>query len=93
MSEDKVQECDNSWEKYSIVAPQHELLHKHFVGNFDYKVEFYMEGMDKPMVSGGSSSYKPILGGRYVEGIYHGNADGLMGPIAFEGKDILGYDL
>lgn len=84
-------ECDNSWEKFSIVAPQHELLQKYFVGNFVYKVEFFIEGKDEPMVSGGTSSYKPILGGRYVEATYNGKAD--FGPIAYEGKEILGYDL
>merc|ERR1712137_485409 len=89
----KPDECGgpDDWKKFSIVTEHHELLHKYFLGTFNYKVEFFMDPTSDPMVSGGTSTYTSILGGRFVEGIYQGEA-GVFGPVPFEGKDIVGYD-
>ena len=86
------EECDSDeWRKFSTVGEEHNMLATAYVGAWDYKVEFYMVPGKPPMVSSGTSEFKTIMDGLYVEGTYRGKAD--FGPTPFSGKDLLGYDM
>ena len=85
----KQHEADQNqeWMKYSQPTEHHRKLDK-FVGNWNQTVKWWMYPDAEPTTTTGSSTYKWILDGRYLQGECTGQMEGQP----FKGMDILGYD-
>ncbi len=68
-------------------GPEHQELMK-LAGKWHAVNKMWMDPSGEPMVSEGTAEWKPILGGRYLEGHYTAT---IMGQ-PFEGLSIDGYD-
>jgi hypothetical protein len=73
-------------EKMAAPGPQHTELMKN-AGNWNAVIKSWMSPGD-PVVTKGSATYKPILGGRFLMEDYKG----IMMDKPFEGFGITGYD-
>lgn len=80
----------HDWQAAAAVGEAHKKLLAQ-VGEWDYVVEFCMAPGADLVKSGGKASFKPILGGRYIEGRFQGNPS-QWSPEGFQGVDLLGYD-
>ncbi len=74
--------------KASTPGPNQEMLTS-MAGDWTYTVRMWMNpGAAQPTESKGTVTYTSLLGGRFVQGQYHGD---MMGQ-PFEGLGLLGYD-
>jgi len=76
-----------AFEKAMTPGPEHKMLEA-MAGEWTYTSKMWMDPAAPPMESSGTSSFKSILGGRYVQHKHHGTAMGMP----FEGMGINGYD-
>jgi hypothetical protein len=75
-----------AWQKAGAVGPEHERFAK-MAGKWKAEVKFW-HAPGEPETSYGTADFKTILGGRYLEETFHGEAMGQP----FEGRGITGYD-
>jgi len=75
-----------AWMKAGAVGPEHEKMAA-MVGKWKAEVKFW-HGPGDPEVSYGTSEFKTILGGRFLEEVFNGEAMGQP----FEGRGFSGYD-
>ena len=75
-----------AWEKIATPGPQHAELMKN-AGKWNALIKSWM-GPGDPVVTQGSATYTPILGGRFLMEQYKG----IMMEKPFEGFAITGYD-
>lgn len=68
-------------------GPQHERLAK-MVGKWDTDVQFWYQPDAPAEQSKGSAEFRPILGGRFIEQVFHGTGGGME----FEGRGVCGFD-
>ncbi len=86
--DDKYQEeMNKAWTEYMTPGPMHELLSKG-TGEWTGDIKMWMDPDQPPTESKGTSTIKPILGGRYFEGTYTGE----FGGMPMDGREITGYD-
>lgn len=72
---------------FAALEPEHAYFKK-FLGRWKAVNKMFMEGTPEPMVTEGTTSFRLILGGRYLQQRYESEFDGM----AFEGIGISGYD-
>jgi hypothetical protein len=82
----EIKAMHEAYMKAGTPGPEHERLAK-MAGKWKADVQFW-HGPGEPETSLGVAEFKPILGGRYMEEIFNGEADGQP----FEGRGISGYD-
>lgn len=75
------------WKEYAAPSEGHKILDK-MVGNWDAATQMWTAPDAAPTESKGSSEFKSIFGGRFVEHVHHGTAMGQP----FEGRGLIGYD-
>ncbi len=75
-------------EKYGTPGKEHELL-KRYVGEWDVDISSWQDPMAKPEKSKGTMKNTLLFEGRYVKC----NFEGMMGPMKFQGLEVIGYDL
>lgn len=80
-------EMMKAMEKAAAVGPEHKRLAA-MAGKWKYKSKWWESGDAKPHESGGTSTMKMILGGRYLQHETSGNAMGMK----FQGLGLLGFD-
>jgi uncharacterized protein DUF1579 len=85
-SKAQMDEMMAAWEKMAAPGPQHAELMKN-AGSWNGVIKSWMSPGD-PVVTKGSATYKPILGGRFLMEEYKG----IMMDKPFEGFAITGYD-
>jgi hypothetical protein len=68
-------------------GPQHKMLAE-FVGDWTFAMKMWMDPQAPPSEMTGTTSYKTIMGGRYLQGDHRGTMMGMP----FEGLGIEGYD-
>jgi len=73
--------------KAATPGPNHEMLAS-IAGEWNFTNRMWMSPSAPPTESTGTARYAPLLGGRYVEGLYQGDMMGMP----FEGRGLLGYD-
>ncbi|HRX85346.1 MAG TPA: DUF1579 domain-containing protein [Phycisphaerae bacterium] len=73
--------------KAGTPGPEHARLTK-LAGHWNAEVKFWYQPDSTPSVSKGTSDFKSILGGRYVEEAFKSD----MGGVPFEGRGLSGYD-
>lgn len=76
-----------AWQEVMTPGEEHKML-EGVVGEWEGDISMWMDPSQPPQNYKGTSTYKTILGGRYIEGIYTGSMMGMP----FEGRDINGYD-
>ena len=74
-------------EQYGTPGPEHKLLLEG-VGTWDVASKYWMDPAAPPMESKGKSVQRTILGGRYIQYDYEGDAMGMP----FQGYGLSGYD-
>lgn len=72
---------------FSALAPEHEYFKK-FVGQWKAVNNIYMDGASEPMATEGSTSFRLLMGGRYLQQKYESEFNGMH----FEGMGLVGYD-
>lgn len=80
------QKMMEAWTKAGTPGPEHQKMAK-MVGKWKAEVKFW-EGPGEPQISSGAAEFKLILGGRYIEETFHGEAMGMP----FEGRGIHGFN-
>jgi hypothetical protein len=80
-------ELEKLHREFAELAPQHAYF-KNFVGRWKAVNKTFMEGASEPVISEGTTSYRLLLGGRYLQQKY--DSDFMGTP--FEGVGISGYD-
>ena len=80
-------EAMQKWMQNGQPSLGHEVLAQ-FEGEWDVEMKMWMDQSQPPMVSQGSSTFKRILGGRFIEQHYSSQ---FMGQ-NYEGRGMLGYD-
>jgi hypothetical protein len=80
-------ELEKLYFEFAELAPEHDYFKK-FVGRWKAVNKMFMEGAPEPVVSEGTTSFRLLLGGRYLQQKY--NSDFMDTP--FEGIGISGYD-
>lgn len=74
-------------EEWGKPGPEHECF-KHLAGTWKATVKTYMEDPEKPTVSEGESTFKTLMGGRFVQQNFRCK----MGDKSFRGMGLSGYD-
>src|SRR5262245_25443356 len=72
-----------AFQKAATPGPNHKMLEM-MVGEWTFTNKMWMDPAAPPQESTGTSSYKSILGGRYVEHTHHGTMMGMP----FEGRGV-----
>jgi hypothetical protein len=80
------QKMHEAYLKAATPGPEHARLAK-MAGKWKAEVQFW-HGEGEPQTSYGTAEFKPILGGRYIEETFNGEAEGQP----FEGRGVTGYD-
>jgi len=80
-------EASPEWMKLTVPGDNHKAL-ADFVGKWSITVQYWMAPDAKPEASTGKSTFKWIMGGRFLEQTVKSK----MGKQAFEGLGLLGYD-
>jgi len=76
-----------AFQKAATPGPNHKLLQS-MVGEWTYALKMWQEPAAPPQESSGTSSYRSVMDGRYVQHEHKGNFMGMP----FHGTGILGYD-
>lgn len=79
--------AEQQWAEFMMPGPEHAEL-KRLVGEWATETKSFMADPNNPTVSHGKSTFKMMLGGRYVQQNFTGTFDGQE----FEGIGISGYD-
>lgn len=74
-------------QKAGAVGPNHKLLQS-FVGEWSYTMKYWMNPAAPPEESTGSSSFRSLMDGRFVQHEHKGTSMGMP----FYGQGLLGYD-
>ena len=74
-------------EESGRLAPQHEKF-KVLAGNWKVDAEYYWDNPKEAKRAKATATFEVILGGRFVQQIFHGTLDGKP----YEGRGISGYD-
>ena len=80
-------EMQKAWTEYRTPGPMHDLLATG-AGEWTSDLKMWMDPSQPPTESKGTSVVKPILGGRYFEGVHTSS----WGGEEMSGRDITGYD-
>lgn len=83
----KKAEMMKAWQEASTPGPEHETL-KSLVGKWKVATTAWESEGGKPEKSTGTSTFKPILGGRFVQQDFKGK----MGGMPYEGTGTLGFN-
>lgn len=76
-----------AFQKAGAIGPNHKLLQS-FVGEWSYTMKWWMDPAAPPQESTGSSSFRSLMDGRFVQHEHKGTSMGMP----FHGIGILGYD-
>lgn len=74
--------------KYATPGKEHEFL-KRYVGEWDVDISAWQDPMAPPEKSKGTMKNTLLFEGRYLKCDF----DGAMGPMKFQGLEVIGYDL
>jgi hypothetical protein len=80
-------EMMQAYMKAATPGPEHAMLAKS-AGTWNCTMKSWMDPDGEPMVSEGTEVSRMVLGGRYLESEYDGQAMGMP----FEGRGVIGYD-
>jgi hypothetical protein len=81
------EELEKLMEQYSKLGPQHKEFQR-VVGKWNTVMKAYYENPEEPVVSEGTSTFRTIMGGRFLQEMFRSTYNGKP----FQGYGITGYD-
>lgn len=81
------EQIEKAMEAFAKPGQEHKHLQR-LVGNWKTETKSYFPNPEKPTASEGTSSFRPLMGGRYVQQNVRGTFDGKR----FQGQGLMGYD-